>query len=154
MSIDHHPLARRRPGLLVLVGVALAAGCGGHGDTTPNVSARFDGTQCEYDGPERMPAGDIDVSFVNDSDGAAGLAFLRLPAGMPTDDPAVGDNGPITNPEPEAGVEIVGAIELDPGTDANEVAALAPGTHAIDCVTLGPNGPDHYWRAAILNVER
>ncbi|MGH3133689.1 MAG: hypothetical protein ACRDNY_08125 [Gaiellaceae bacterium] len=133
--------------LLALV----ATGCGGGND--PRLAVGFDGERCDYEGPDRVQAGDIDVSFTNDSEAAAGLAFLSIPAGMDVE-PGVGEDAPITNPVPTGGVELVGVVELEAGEDAEEVAALAPGTHVLDCVTFGEKGPEHFWRSAIVEVDR
>lgn len=138
--------------VLLLAVVAGTVACGGNHDDR-RLSVVFDGARCEYEGPDSVPAGDIDVSFTNDSDDPAGLAFLSIPVGTPVD-PGVGADGPITTPEPGGGSEVVGVIELDPRKDATELAALAPGTHVLDCVTFGPDGPKHFWRGAILDVER
>jgi hypothetical protein len=141
----------RRVRVFPLLVVALAAGCGGSSD--PHLTAVFDGARCDIDGPDRVKAGDIKISFANDSDDAAGLAVLSVPTGMDVD-PGVGVDGPIASPEPERGTEIVGVIELDAADNASELAALTPGTHVLDCVTYGPNGPRHFWRGAILDVSQ
>lgn len=138
--------------VLPLAILAWTTGCGGEsGD--PRLSVVFDGARCEYEGPDLVRAGDVEVSFANGSDAAAGLVFLSIPVGMAVD-PGVGEDGPITTPEPGGGVEVVGVVELDAGENADELGALAPGTHVLDCVTFGANGPEHFWRGAILEVER
>ena len=155
MSIGTLTSLRARPSTVALVSVliALTAGCGGSGEEDRGLAIAFDGTRCDVEGPDRVPAGDVEVSFANGSDGPVGLAFLSFPGGMEVD-PGVGADGPITSPVPGGGVEVVGVIELAAGEDADELAALAPGTHVLDCVTFGPNGPEHFWRGAIVDVER
>jgi hypothetical protein len=146
----------RRPllsALALLVAVLASAACSGESSGIPRLAVVFDGAHCTYDGPDRVSAGDIQVSFANDGDDPAGLSFLRLPIGMAVD-PGVGADGPITSPEPQDGVEVVGVVEVDAGEDGDELAALTSGTHVLDCVTFGPDGPDHFWRGAVLDVDR
>ena len=94
----------------------------------PNAS--FDGTTCDFDGPDRVDAGGFEVTFSNQSGDFAALVFLELPTDetkRAEDLEFLGTGGPIPEqPDPDL-AQPVGFILAEPGEEVSEEASLAAG---------------------------
>ncbi len=119
-----------------------------------HIEARLDGEHCRYSGPD-VASGDTEVTFENQTERAAGLAFLALvdaTAGREEID-LVGTRFSVGGAPPPKQVRLVGVLQADPGDSATQIAPLTPGTYLIDCVTFTNAEPDEVWRVAVLEVE-
>lgn len=114
----------------------------------------LDGERCTYSGPDAA-RGDTEVTFENQTLGAAGLAFLALlDVSLRNEEAAlIGTRFSVAGEPPPESLQLVGVLEANPGDSATQVAPLAPGTYFIDCVTFTAGGPDQVWRVAVLDVE-
>lgn len=149
-----HRIGRRRPrrrtaavGILIL-----AAACSGSSDP----GATFDGQDCVYDGPDKVDAGTIEVTFENTSGEFVALAFLELPSDpqRAADEIAlVGTDGPIPEEPDPGGAQPVGFVMAEPGEEVTQEAALPSGSYVIDCATFDGERPSHAWRAGVLEVD-
>ena len=133
-------------GLLMVI-----AACGG----TDAPSATFDGESCSYTGPGSVSAGDIEVMFVNNSNAAAGLAFLSLidEAARAEEVDLIGTRVKVDGQNPEGAVRLAGVLEANPGEEATQAVPISSGTYLLDCVTFSAGGPDEVWRVAVLEVQ-
>lgn len=119
-----------------------------------SIEVTLDDELCTYSGPDGA-GGDTEVTFENQTDGAAGLAFLALTDASLRDELAasIGTRFSVAGAPPPESLQLVGVLEADPGESATQVAPLTPGTYFVDCVTFTAAGPDQVWRVAVLDVE-
>lgn len=122
--------------------------------TSRSIEVTLDGERCTYSGPDAA-RGDTEVTFENQTQGAAGLAFLALlDVSLRNEEAAlIGTRFSVAGEPPPESLQLVGVLEADPGDSATQVAPLTPGTYFIDCVTFTAGGPDQVWRVAVLDVE-
>lgn len=122
--------------------------------TSRSIEVTLDGERCTYSGPDAA-RGDTEVTFENQTQGAAGIAFLALlDVSLRNEEAAlIGTRFSVAGEPPPESLQLVGVLEADPGDSATQVAPLTPGTYFIDCVTFTAGGPDQVWRVAVLDVE-
>lgn len=122
--------------------------------TSRSIEVTLDGERCTYSGPDAA-RGDTEVTFENQTQGAAGLALLALlDVSLRNEEAAlIGTRFSVAGEPPPESLQLVGVLEADPGDSATQVAPLTPGTYFIDCVTFTAGGPDQVWRVAVLDVE-
>lgn len=122
--------------------------------TSRSIEVTLDGERCTYSGPDAA-RGDTEVTFENQTLGAAGLAFLALlDVSLRNEEAAlIGTRFSVAGEPPPESLQLVGVLEAIPGDSATQVAPLTPGTYFIDCVTFTAGGPDQVWRVAVLDVE-
>jgi hypothetical protein len=139
---------------VLILGAALSVLMIGCSSGSP--TATFDGQTCDFDGPDKVSAGGVEMTLTNTSGEFVALAFLELPGNEERRAQAlalVGSDFAIPPEEDPDGAQVVGFLMAEPGEEVVEEAALPSGSYVVDCATFDGERPSHAWRAAVLEVE-
>jgi hypothetical protein len=145
---DRRWVAMSAGAVVIALVLPVSAAVGADPGSTPQLT--FDGATCIYEGPEEMDAGEVEVTFDNQSGDFAALTVLELPEDEGTRDAEMSliyADLPIP-PEPDPDrVRLVGVVLAGPGETVTEAAPLPAGGYVLDCATIEGDTPSRAWRA-------
>ena len=115
-----------------------------NGSVTAAAAVSYDGTSCNYDGPDPLPAGPATFTFTNDSDEGPGILWFlwQIGEGHTYDEFVAFYEAQFATPESVDIQEFptwarvvtgTGGREIDRGDSLDLDATLAAGTYALDC---------------------